>query len=194
MGTARRWLTVLSAAAGLLIAGSPAIAAQAGPAAPAQVLTGQHLVQARQMAVPEGAGLPVVSSAVRAADSFHICLRNEPSYCLQSSGTGQQVMITNVSASYSNFHVARSNASGYSQLENGNDNCLRAGTGNVVKIENGPCADTDTADWWYAPANQPYRLRNENYQDDMLVHGHVNGWNVWHATPISGDWYNWGRA
>ncbi len=99
MRTSRRWLTVIAAAAGLLIAASPAVPALA-------------------------------------ATSFHICLKNAPSYCLQSNGPGSQVTITN-SGSYANFHVVRTDNVGNIQLENGSGNCLRAGDNFVVKIENG---------------------------------------------------------
>ena len=69
--TARRWLTVIAAVGGLLIAGSSAIPAHA-------------------------------------ATSFHICLENATSYCLQSNGGGNQVTLTNNSANYSNFTSPRS--------------------------------------------------------------------------------------
>ena len=150
--TAKRWLTVIAAAGGLLIAASPAIPAQA-------------------------------------ATSFHICLENAASYCLQSNGSGNQVTITNNPANYSNFTAPRTG-----QFENGNGNCLRAGTNNVVKIENGPCAANDPADSWYAPSAGSFRVLSALYGDDMLVHGHVNGYKVWHATPVSGDWDNWAQS
>jgi hypothetical protein len=153
MRTSRRWLTVIAAAGGLLIAGLPAIPAQATPG------------------------------------TFHICLENAQSYCLQSNGPGNQVTITN-SGSYANWHQARTSG-GEWQDENGSGNCLRAGDNNVVKIENGPCLATNLADWWYAPGNYPYRQESSRYSDDMLVHGTVNGYKVWHAKPVSGDWSNW---
>ena len=147
--TVRRWLIVIAAAGGLLIAGSSAIPAQA-------------------------------------ATSFHICLKSATSYCLQSNGGGNQVTITNNPANYSNFTSPRAG-----EFQNGNGNCLRAGTNNVVKIENGPCVASDPADSWYAPPGQTYRLASQLYKDDMTVHGHVNGYNVWHINPGSGDWFNW---
>ncbi len=153
MRTSRRRLTVVAAAGGLLIAGSPAIPAQAAP-------------------------------------SEHICLENAQSYCLQSNGTGQQVTITLNPAKYSNFTKSRTRSGGQVQFENGNGNCLRAANGNVVVIENGPCQDV-ADNWWYAPANQIFRLRSESTNDDLTVHGRVDGWNVWHIIPGSGDWYNW---
>jgi len=194
MRTSRRWLTVIAAAGGLLIAGSPAIAAEAGPAATAQVLTGQHPVQVRQMAAPAGSGLKAVSSAIQAADPFHICLKNAPTYCLRFVTAGNQETITDHSANYGNFHISNTDALGDSQIENGSGNCLRAGTNNIVKIENGGCVGTNLGDWWFAPAGEPYRIRSLAYSDDMLVHGHVNGFNVWHETPQSGDWYNWAQG
>lgn len=127
----------------------------------------------------------------QAAPSEHICLKNDVSYCLQANGNGQQVKLTNVQANYSNFYIVGTRSGGQVQFQDGNGNCLRAGTGNVVKIENGSCVTSDPADWWYAPANQVYRLVSLAYNDDILVHGHMNGYYVWHAEPVSGDWYNW---
>jgi hypothetical protein len=130
------------------------------------------------------AGSPAATA--QAPDPFNICLKNAPSYCLQSNGGGQQVTITNNPANYAVFHSPSP-----VEFENASGNCLRAGTGNIVKIENGPCVASDQADSWFAPATEVFRTRSELYLDDMLVHGHVNGYKVWHATPGSGDWYNW---
>ncbi len=153
MRTSRRWLTVIAAAAGLLIAASPAVPALA-------------------------------------ATSFHICLKNAPSYCLQSNGPGSQVTITN-SGSYANFHVVRTDNVGNIQLENGSGNCLRAGDNFVVKIENGGCLTGNDADWWYNIGRAPCEVLSWRYNDETLVHGTVNGWNVWHADSQAGDWFNW---
>ncbi len=155
MRTSRRWLTVIAAAGGLLIAGSPAIPAQA-------------------------------------ATSFHICLKNASSYCLQFVAGGNQETITNNSAQYANFHIVQTSGA-LNQIEDGSGNCLRAGDNNVVKMENGGCVATNDADWWFSPGDAQYRLESYAYSDFMLVHGTVNGYNVWHAIPVSGDWYNWAR-
>lgn len=154
MRTSRRWLTVIAAAGGLLIAGSPAI--------PAQAVT-----------------------------SFHLCLKNANSYCLQFVTAGNQETITNNSANYGNFHISNSSGDRLVQFENGSGNCLRAADNNVVKIKNGGCSATSDADWWFDPGDAPYRLESLFYSDFMLVHGTVNGYKVWHANPVSGDWYNW---
>jgi hypothetical protein len=108
-----------------------------------------------------------------------------------SNGPGNQVTISH-SGNYANWHIVRT--SGHlDQVENGSGNCLRAGDHNVVKIENGGCLATNNADWWFSPGDAPARIESYAYSDFMLVHGHVNGWNVWHANPVSGDWYNWVR-
>lgn len=176
MRTARSCLIVIAAAGGLLLAGSPAIAAEAGPAATAQDLTGQPLGSALQ------------------ADPFHICLKNASSYCLRFVTAGNQETITNNSANYGNFHIAGSDGRGDYQIENGSGNCLRAANDHIVKIKDGGCVDSSGADFWYAPANHPYRVQSLFYGDDMLVHGTVNGFNVWHEIPQSGDWDNWARG
>jgi hypothetical protein len=175
---------------------SSAIAAEAGSAAAAQVPAGHHPVQAHQMAVAGRAGPKAVLSVLQAASSYHICLTNALSLCLQSNGTGNQVTITTNAADWSNFHTVRTRAIGKDtegQIQNGNGNCLRAGTGNVVKIENGPCAFSDPADWWIGPPGN--LLESEQYPADyMLVHGNVSGFNVWHANPVSGDWTQWSQV
>jgi hypothetical protein len=77
------------------------------------------------------------------------------------------------------------------QLENGSGNCLRAGDNFVVKIENGGCLTGNDADWWYNIGRAPCEVLSWRYNDEMLVHGTVNGWNVWHADSQAGDWFNW---
>ena len=183
MRTSRKWLTVIAAAGGLLIAGSPAIAAEAGPAAPAQVLT--------------GTGLPTAPSAAQASAPYNICLTNttNPRFCIQSNGAGNPVTITSNSANWSNFRTVYTFTNGgiaWDQVQNGNGNCLRAGTGNIVKIENGPCVQGDNADSWSSVPVGPKDLQSYMWGDWGLVHGTVNGYKVWHAEPVSGDWTNWG--
>jgi hypothetical protein len=75
------------------------------------------------------------------------------------------------------------------QYQDASGNCLRAGTNYVVKIENGGCAPSDHADWWAATGD--YRYKSLEYDDSMLTHGNVGGYNVWHATPQSADWFRW---
>ena len=76
------------------------------------------------------------------------------------------------------------------QIENGNGNCLRAGTNNMVKIENGPCLEGDNADAWSDVLIGPNDYQSFMWGDWMLVHGNVGGYKVWHAKPVSGDWTN----
>ena len=162
MRTSRRWLTVIAAAGGLLIAGSPAIPAQAAPTGP-------------------------------------ICLTHSTHFCLVSNGTGRQVTIDYTPGNWSSFHIVDSGTDPVTgatmwQFENGNGNCLRAGTGNVVKIENGSCASTDGADWWIETNGPGGPMVSMFYRDKMLVHGTPhNGQNVWHDTTRSGDWAAWQR-
>jgi hypothetical protein len=152
----RRWLTVIAAAGGLLIAASPATTAQAA-----------------------------------VGDSSQICLTNAPSYCIHSNGTGNQVSITNVAADKSNFTVVY-DSDGYHAWQNGNGNCLREGTGGVVKIENGPCNITDHSDlWWHSQGGTTWYNDASNYP--MYTKGDVSGDYVWTGqTPLpSGSWSQW---
>ena len=178
MRTSRRWLTVIATAGGLLIAGSPAIAAEAGPAATSQVLT--------------GAGLEAVPAAAQAG--YNICLTHATHWCLVSNGTGRQVTVDNTAGDWATLHTVRPGNDPVTgqpmlQIQNANGNCLRAGTGNVVKIENGPCASTDGADWWIILNGQ---LESMFYRDKMVIHGQpALAPNVFHDTPRSGDWAAW---
>jgi hypothetical protein len=129
------------------------------------------------------------------ADSFHICLMNASSLCLQSNGAGNQVTITSNSADHSNFRVANSEIlDGYDayEFENGNGNCLRAATNGDVKIENGSCGVDDAADWWVSVINgSASYLVSYDYGGRMLTHGDVSGYNVFWGAEQSGDWDSW---
>jgi hypothetical protein len=134
-----------------------------------------------------GAGLAMTASPARAASSFHICLLNARSLCLQSNGPGNQVTLT--SGSSADFTVVNTAPDGENtryQFENGSGNCLRAGDGGVVKIENGPCSGD--ADWWLAAASS---LISYKYGDSILTHSAASGDNVWHEAFRSGDWNQW---
>ncbi len=156
MRISRRWLTVIAAAAGLLIAGSPVTTAQAA-----------------------------------VGDSSQICLTNAPSYCIHSNGPGNPATITNVDAQKSNFTVVY-DTDGWHMWQNGNGNCLREGTGGVVKLENGPCSLTDLSDrWWHAQGSTTWYNDASNHV--MYATGAANGAAVKAgATPLpSGSYGKW---
>jgi hypothetical protein len=72
------------------------------------------------------ARLTLARSASQAASQvFNICLKNAPSLCLESNGTGNQVTITGNQADRANFHYV--NPGSELQFQDGNGNCLRAG-------------------------------------------------------------------
>lgn len=153
-----RWLAAIAMATGLLVAGSPAITAQAA-----------------------------------VGDSKPICLTNAPSYCIKTNGTGNQVTITNVAANKANFTVVVDNG-GLHAWQDGNGNCLREGTGGVVKINNGPCTVNDPSDFW-SHAQGGTTWYNGSTGDIMYTNGHVNGDNVWaKGTPPSGSYSKWNAA
>lgn len=68
-------------------------------------------------------------------------------------------------------------------------NCLRGGDNHVVKIENGQCGLDDTYDLWVWTGSN--YIKNFQDADTLLTHGRAEGDNVWHATPVSGDWVHW---
>ena len=140
-------------------------------------------------------GLKTAPSAIQAGSSYFICLTNAQEYCLASLGTGEQVKITYNGLDWSTFHIVGTGTfNGWAkyQFENGNGNCLRAGTNNIVKIENGSCVSSDSADWWVSNDGAgSNRWVSEYYGGPMLTHGDVNWYKVWHANPVSGDWTQW---
>ena len=134
-----RWLTATVVVGGLLAAGSPAIAGQAAPSLATHALSAQQQARA---AARDASGLKAVPDAV--GDESQICLTNATSYCIKTNGTGNQVTITSVAADKANFTVVY-DSGGVHGWQDGNGNCLREGTGGVVKIENGPCNTSDNA-------------------------------------------------
>lgn len=135
----------------------------------------------------QGPRLEIVRSAPQVATPvFNICLTNAPSLCLESNGAGNQVTITGNQSDRAAFHEV--NPGSELQFQNASGNCLRAGTNHVVKIENGPCQAQDAADSWVQASGG---LKSFLYNDFMLVHNDVSGFNVWHAAPVSGDWTKW---
>ena len=122
-------------------------------------------------------------------DKGHICLTNATAYCIKSNGTGNQVTITSVAGDKANFTVVY-DSGGYHAWQDGNGNCLREGTGGVVKIENGPCNTNDSTDLWYH-----IQGGNTWYNESggiMYAFAPVTGYKVWTATtPPSGTWSKW---
>lgn len=161
----------------------------------AVIITG--LATATIPAIPVYAGSATTAHLVMKAQpaiSGPICLTNsKPKVCIESNGAGNQVKITSNSPDWSNFTlvaVVRC-ADGHVCYgwANGNGNCLRAGTGNVVKIENGGCNTLDGADMWEGQSNG--QLKSEDYGNHMLTRGEASGDNVFHENIVSGDWTNW---
>ena len=180
-----RWLTAVTVGGGLLAAGSPAIAAQAGSSLPAHGLSAQQQAGA---AAREASGLKAVPDAV--GDESQICLTNAPSYCIHTRGAGNQVAITNVAAQKANFTVVF-DVEGDHAWQDGNGNCLREGTGGVVKMENGPCNISDDSDNWEHSQGSDI-WKNVETGDEMYTKGTDNGDLVWASTgPGPGAWINW---
>jgi hypothetical protein len=179
-----RWLTATVVVGGLLAAGSPAIAGQAAPSLATHALSAQQQARA---AARDASGLKAVPDAV--GDESQICLTNATSYCIKTNGTGNQVTITSVAADKANFTVVY-DSGGVHGWQDGNGNCLREGTGGVVKIENGPCNTSDNADFWYHSGTTWY----SNYDAHiMYTYGNVTGYKVWTGNPPfnNGSYSKW---
>lgn len=185
--TIGRWLAAITVGGGFLVIGSPAIAAQAEPSSLTHALSTQQ--QAR-VAARGVLGMKATPDAV--GDESQICLTNDPSYCIKTNGTGQQVSITNVAAQKANFTVVY-DSNGYHAWQDGNGNCLREGTDGIVKIENGPCDINDYTDVWfrysYSGNNTWY---NYSTQDIMYTNNNVSGAYVFAAASLpTGSWSKW---
>lgn len=137
------------------------------------------------------AGSPAITAQAAVGDSGQICLTNAPSYCIKTNGAGNQVTITNVAAQKANFTVVY-DTDGFHSWQDGNGNCLREGTGGVVKIENGPCQITDLSDRWYH-AQGSTTWYNDASSHVLYTKGDVTGDDVWAGmTPLpSGSWGKW---
>jgi hypothetical protein len=180
-----RCLTATVVVGALFAAASPAITAQAAAALTAGALNAQQQARAAARNIP---GMKAVPDAV--GDESQICLTNAPSYCIKTNGAGNQVTITNVAANKANFTVVYDSV-GVHAWQDGNGNCLREGTGGVVKIENGPCNIHDASDLWYHSQGSTEWY---NVSNDYVVYttGHVTGDDVWTAlTAPSGSWSEW---
>ena len=183
--TIGRWLAAITVGGGLLAAGSPAIAAQAAPSSATHALSTQQQARAAAEDVP---GLKAVPDAV--GDESQICLTNDTSYCIKTNGAGNQVSITDVAAQKANFTVVY-DSGGNHMWQDGNGNCLREGTGGVVKIENGPCNLSDYMDQWIHSQGST-TWENRITGDIMYTKGNDNGDYVWATTsPPSGSWSKW---
>jgi hypothetical protein len=67
---------------------------------------------------------------------------------------------------------------GWHMRQDGNGNCLREGTNNVVKIENGPCSITDYSDrWFHAQGSTTWYNDASSYV--LYTKGDVTGDYVW---------------
>lgn len=183
--TIGRWLAAITVVGGLLAVASPAIAAEATPSSATHALSTQQ--QARGI-IRNASGLKAIPAAV--GDSGNICLTNAPSYCIKANGAGKQVTITNVAANKANFTVVY-DGGGLHAWQDGNGNCLREGTGGVVKIENGACNYSDGSDFWYHSQGST-TWYNDSSSDIMYTKGTVTGDDVWAtASPTSGSWSKW---
>jgi hypothetical protein len=184
--TMRRWLAATALAGGLVATGSPAIAAQTTPSLATHTLSTQQQVQAAARDFP---GMKAVPDAV--GDESQICLTNAPKYCIKTNGPGNPVTITNVAANKANFTVVFDVETDHA-WQDGNGNCLREGTGSVVKMENGPCDFGDPSDMWTRLEGNTTWYNQSNNFDIMYTNGPANGNNVWaKGTPPSGSYSKW---
>jgi hypothetical protein len=123
----------------------------------------------------------------------HICMYENDNSCLLGQGGGNQVETSTSSAS--NWYLVNNTiGTDWYQIQDGNGNCLREGTNNVVKLENSSCNANDQTDWWYIYGNNPpiENLRNSYYSGDYMgVYGTNGGRPVWAHPKASGFYTGW---
>jgi hypothetical protein len=132
-----------------------------------------------------------VGFGTQPSGTFNICLLNDKSECIGSAGPGNQVSITD--GEPADFHVVNGRINGLGdqewEFETSAGDCLRAGDGSVVKIENGACSGA--ADWWMVEGSASTELHSQRDGTPMLTHTNGDGQSVWYETFQSGDWYQW---
>jgi hypothetical protein len=182
--TMRRWLAATALVGGLVATGSPAIAAQTAPSSATHTLSTQQQAQAAARDFP---GMKAVPDAV--GDESQICLTNAPKYCIKTNGPGNPVTITNVAANKANFTVVFDVETDHA-WQDGNGNCLREGTGSVVKMENGPCDISDLSDnWTHSQGSNMWH--NVYWGGEMYTNGDANGDAVLGGAPPLGGYAKW---
>lgn len=127
---------------------------------------------------------------------YHICMWDNNNSCLEGQGPGKQVITTTNSSDYSNWWT-NVNVCGYPsgvcEWQDGNGNCLREGTSNDVKLENGGCNSGDDTDLWIETnLNNGYTTyQNDAYGDYMGTFGTNNDRPVWAEAKHSGFYVGW---
>lgn len=175
----------LGAATGTASASAARTQPSFAPQAPGHVLSSAQVSRLHPGVKPGEAAAP-----------NYLCLTNDSSLCLVANGAGNQVTINtngymNISIVNSGYCSFTPDGTSYpcAEMEDAAGNCIRAGTNNVVKLGNGACLTGDDTDWWVATGGN--YLKSLQYDNTMFTHGNGRNYNVWHATPVSGDWYRW---
>jgi hypothetical protein len=139
----------------------------------------------------------LAATPAHAATTFNICLKNSSiGLCQKSNGTGNQVTISRFFNEWADFHELRQNqcvGTYYCyQFEDANNDCLRAGTSQVVKLESGSCGLSDRSDWWVRVGDyfESWYYYNTGYPF-MLTLSDESGLNVWHRSLTPGTWAKW---
>lgn len=125
----------------------------------------------------------------RRLPSGNWCLTNSPApgACMIGQGAGNQIQLTNSPGSYMHVSaVASGTFEGLPEYEyqNNNGNCVREGTGGIVKLQNGGC--TGAADNWWINESGGHK-DNQAYLNIMYTNGTATGDNVFAG---SGAWEN----
>jgi hypothetical protein len=145
-------------------------------------------------ALSASAGTTPLTSIPAPGSSFTICMNSNNNSCMLGQGGGNQVK-TSTSGS-SNWSLVNDGGIGRTdyQIQDSSGNCLREGTGNVVKLESGSCNANDLSDWWDVTVSGSgvVNLRNLNYTGDYAgVYGTDSGRPVWGYPKAGGFYTGW---
>jgi hypothetical protein len=184
-----------------LAAAGAAVLALALPAAPALAAAHAPATQARHLSEIHGFRTTGPVRHLTKAEQKRIgngpwCLTNSttPHICLQAEGPGNQVQtLQNTGTTWTVTNTEPiSGGTGFLayQVVNANNDCLRQGTGHVVKTQNGPC-DSQADDSWWIFENSGHKTNLNYAPDNMYVTNNTSGLNVWSGTIPSGGWGNW---
>jgi hypothetical protein len=155
-------------------------------------------------------GLPIRAAQAASATSpftyvFYLYDKNGDTNCIVTNGVGNQLTINSGNpAGCANIKATSDGAwnglIAY-QFTDGNGNCIRANSSNVVLVENGVCNTTDDGERWVITScyqNPPprcttgfgsrYRFENVHRQLWLKTTGNTSGDKVWVGTADRNEW------
>ena len=174
--TSRRWLTVIAAAGGLLIAGSPAIAA-----VPAAASTSSQAT-------------PAAGALLSAAPNLtgEICLTSGSGYCWSTNGNNAQLTIQ--ASGGTDFYLTATSDNGWYKIHVANSShCVEGeGGGNTAVIATDCAQGSINQRWGAAQYRGGCALENEASGLYATVYNDTNNKPIWESNgTTSGSYLAW---